>query len=236
MADPLIVLGLDTAQAACSAALTRGGEVLAVRSQEMETGHAEVLAPMIETLLAGTKLVPRDIARIGCTVGPGTFTGLRVALALARAMGLALSVPVLGVTTLEALAAGALRAAPSADAAVAAMDARRGELYFQIFAKDLTPLTEPGIASFALASQRLAALGGKTLALAGTGAQLFAENPRGFFPLLTGVCFPAAPDVAFIAARAADESARPPEPLYLRAPGAEPQAAAKPLRPPRLRR
>jgi tRNA threonylcarbamoyladenosine biosynthesis protein TsaB len=232
----MIVLGLDTAQAACSAALACKGETLAELSEEMETGHAEALAPMIETLLSRARLSPGALGRIGCTVGPGTFTGLRVALSLARAMGLALSIPVLGVTTLEALAAAAFRLAPAADYAAAAMDARRGELYFQIFGKALAPAAEPEILAFDDALARLSALAGARVALAGTGANLLADRARGSSFLLAGIRFPAAADVARIAAAAQDAALRPPEPLYLRAPGAKLPAAARPLRPPRPRR
>ena len=232
----MIVLGLDTAQGACSAALVESERTLAARSEEMEIGHAEALAPMIERLLAEAGISPSAIVRIGCTVGPGTFTGLRVALSLARAMALALSIPVIGVTTLKALAAAAFGAAPSAPYAAAAIDARRGELYFQIFAKPLSPVSQPEILALDAALARLLRLGRTKIALAGTGASLIAEKARGFDPLVTSIRFPSAVDVALIAASANDYTARPPEPLYLRAPDAKLPSAAKPLRPPRPRR
>src|SRR5215831_6135265 len=112
----MLTLAFDTATGAATSALVRDEDVLGER-----TGRAaEVLADADE-LLRGAGLAPRDLDRIAVGVGPGSFTGVRIGLAAARGLALALDLPVAGVSTLEALAAGAPGAVPM-------IDARRGEI------------------------------------------------------------------------------------------------------------
>ena len=125
----MIVLSLDTALAACSVAVTRDGDVLAALSEPMHRGHQERLAPMVEEAMRAAGLPFTAIDRIGVTVGPGSFTGLRVGLAFAKGLGLALDRPCVGIGTLEALAASD----PGPGLTVAVIDARRGQLYLQAF-------------------------------------------------------------------------------------------------------
>lgn len=100
----MIVLGLDTTLDACSAAMVRGGEVLAARSEPMNKGQAERLAPMTQEVAAAAGIAFARIDRIAVACGPGSFTGVRVGLSFARALALALGKPCLGIGTLEALA------------------------------------------------------------------------------------------------------------------------------------
>jgi tRNA threonylcarbamoyl adenosine modification protein YeaZ len=113
----MLTLAFDTATGVATSALVRDGEVLGER-----TGRAaEVLADADE-LLSAAGLGPRDLDRIAVGVGPGSFTGVRIGLAAARGLALALDLPVAGVSTLEALAAGAPGAVP-------VIDARRSEVF-----------------------------------------------------------------------------------------------------------
>lgn len=121
MSAPLI-LGFDTSGPACAAALLRGNERLAVAEEAMATGQAERLMPMLEALLAGAGLGWRDLSGLGVGTGPGNFTGVRIAVAAARGLALALQRPAIGVSTLEARALGL----PSPVAVVE--PARRGQL------------------------------------------------------------------------------------------------------------
>ena len=92
-AAPMIILALDTALDACSAAVLDGGRVLAARSEPMARGHQERLAPLVAEVMAEAGSASTGLDRIGVTVGPGSFTGLRVGLAFAKGLGVALDRP-----------------------------------------------------------------------------------------------------------------------------------------------
>ncbi|MEE2859754.1 MAG: tRNA (adenosine(37)-N6)-threonylcarbamoyltransferase complex dimerization subunit type 1 TsaB [Pseudomonadota bacterium] len=101
-----ITLGNDTSAAHCAAALLRGDRLLAQRHEEMAKGQAERLMPMVAELLAEAGMCWHDLSVIGVGTGPGNFTGIRVAVAAARGLSLALGIPAVGVGTHEALAVG----------------------------------------------------------------------------------------------------------------------------------
>ena len=136
------ILAIDTATAACSAALMSDGEIIAARHQAMMRGHAEALLPMVEAVMAGVAY--DSLGLIATTVGPGAFIGLRVGLAAARGLALAGGLPMIGVTTLEALAHGAGEVRGER-AVVAVLNARREEVYYQPFDGALTPLSPPRV-------------------------------------------------------------------------------------------
>jgi tRNA threonylcarbamoyladenosine biosynthesis protein TsaB len=101
-----MILALDTALETCSACLYEEGRVIGALFEPMVKGHAERLIPMIDEVFKTVSKKPSDITLIAVTIGPGSFTGLRVALAAARSMGVALDIPVTGVSTLDALSYG----------------------------------------------------------------------------------------------------------------------------------
>jgi tRNA threonylcarbamoyladenosine biosynthesis protein TsaB len=210
----VIILALDTCLDACSAAISRDGEPIAAASEPMVRGHQERLAPMVETLMARAGIGFSALDRIAVTVGPGSFTGLRVGLAFAKAMALALDIDCVGVGVLEALAASA-----SEQGFVAAcVDARRGQLYLQAFS-DGRPIMAPDALEPELAAARLAELWtGPPGLIVGSGAASVAAVLGGaeISPL-------EAPDPQVIARIAARVRAPipPPRPLYLRAPDAK---------------
>lgn len=134
------VLAFDCSGAACSVAVATmhegGGDftVLAHREQAMSRGHAAALAPMIESALAAAGVRPPDLGLVAATVGPGSFTGVRIGLATARGLALALSIPLAGLTTIETLLAGAtdgdrIRLRAERRRLVAAIDTHRGDYY-----------------------------------------------------------------------------------------------------------
>src|ERR1700761_3431964 len=96
------ILAIDTSGGAASVAVVEGGRAgpLAVISQPMARGHADALAPMVEEAMRGLDGGFPSLARIAVATGPGSFTGIRIGLAMAQAMGVALAVPVVGVSTL----------------------------------------------------------------------------------------------------------------------------------------
>jgi len=206
----VIILGLDTCLSACSAAVLDGDRVLARVSEPMTRGHQERLAPLVAEVMGLAGLAFADLARIGVTVGPGSFTGLRVGLAFAKGLGAALGRPVSGVGSLEALAAGA-----PAGLVFAAIDAKRGQVYLQAF-EDGAPLMAPDVLPVETAAARLAELGaGRPMTLIGSGALLLAPAAPGARLVEGDAAEPVA--VARLAARREPGSARP---LYLRAPDA----------------
>jgi len=103
--DP-VCLGFDTSAAHCAAALLRGDRVLGQRHEDMAKGQAERLFPMLEELLSEAGLGWPDIGVIGVGTGPGNFTGIRVAVAAARGLSLALRIPAIGIGVTEATAYG----------------------------------------------------------------------------------------------------------------------------------
>src|SRR5690606_31806688 len=143
------VLSLDTALGACSAAVVACSaddtRVLARAFELRARGHAEALAPMIADVMAAAGLDFGDLDRLAVTVGPGSFTGLRVGIATARGLALATGLPVVGITTLEAIAANVTEqeSATRGRRVVAVIDARRDEVYVEMFHRDLQSLTGP---------------------------------------------------------------------------------------------
>jgi tRNA threonylcarbamoyladenosine biosynthesis protein TsaB len=212
---PRRVLAIDAALAACSAAVLVDGAVAAHRLEAMARGHAERLLPMVREMMAEAGLGFDALDLIAVTVGPGHFTGLRVGLAAAQGLALAIGRPLAGVTTLEAVAA----AAP-ADAAplVVALESKRTDLYLQVFV-DGRPLGAPA----ALTPEAFVAtpLPPGALALAGDGAARLepALAAAGRRSRRVG---PEGPDAATVARLAAGRhgtsAALAAAPLYLRPP------------------
>ncbi len=214
------VLAFDCAVGPTSVALWRDG-ILAARADDARPqGQAEALVPMIGGVLTRGGLAPVGVDRIAVTLGPGSFTGVRIAVSAARGLGLATGRPVFGLSTLEVMAACL---APDARPTLVAIDARRGEVYAQLFAPDGSPMGPPQARALDGIENLLPA---GPLRLAGSGAILVAE--RAGRPDLALVEI-AAPDAAVLAALVAarpDTMPPPPEPIYLRAPDAKLPAAS----------
>ncbi len=221
------ILAFDTTQQACSAAISHGGTLLAQRHVLMQRGHAEQLLPIIEAVRqqAGVDFAELDLLAV--TIGPGTFTGVRVGLAAARALALVHELPILGVGTLELLAQGAVRTQPAFDGngIIAAIDARRGELYTQVFDAGGQPLTDAAARKLGSEIIPLAAISDAAPDLTpglivGTGAALLQAE----MPSWRAAEGSEQPDAAVLAVAAEAwrqrASRQPPAPLYLRAPDA----------------
>ena len=208
---------VDTALGLCTAGVFAidgtGVRRLGLRSEPMAKGHSERIAGFARDAAAQAGVGFPDLDRIGVTVGPGSFTGLRVGLAFAQGLGAALDRPVVGVSALDALAASADRAATVA----ALIDARRGQVYAR-FWRGGEPEGPAEALSLDAAAARIADLGSDAV-LVGSGAALFAEVAVGR-PALT-LAGPAPEALARLAA-AADPASAPARPLYLRAPDATP--------------
>jgi tRNA threonylcarbamoyladenosine biosynthesis protein TsaB len=132
----MTILGIDTATRRASLALARGGEVTAVERLDGEGGHAGDLLARLDAILAAAGLGPADLEGIAVTIGPGSFTGVRVGMATAKGLAYALDVPLGGLSTLEALARAALPLADGASRVCAVIEAGRGEVYAALFRRD----------------------------------------------------------------------------------------------------
>lgn len=181
----------------------------------MRRGHQERLATLAGEVMAAAGLELAALDRIAVTAGPGSFTGLRVGLAFAKGLALALGIPCVGVGTLEALAASA-PAPGENEIVVVAVDGGRGQVWLQTF-DAAGALSEPEGLEPQAAGERLVNLPAPALRLIGSGAYLLADRMPAarIVPL-------EAPDPAVIAALAAEarEPLAPPRPVYLRAPDA----------------
>jgi tRNA threonylcarbamoyladenosine biosynthesis protein TsaB len=210
----MLVLAIDTAGADCATALYSKEEdrLIAVRQETIGKGHAERLMGMIDEIIMESDHAFQDVGMIAVTIGPGSFTGIRVGVAAARGLGLALSIPVVGVSTLEALAANA-RAMGAHGPVLAAIDAKRDEIYCQFFAEDGAATNRPAALTLSDAG---ALAESSTCSVAGSGASLISKD----------VPTTEAYDILSVARIAATRQNAPgkPAPLYLRAPDAKPQA------------
>lgn len=171
----MLILGIDTATNQVGCALGGHEGVIASVSSQRGRRHAESLAPSIEFVLGQADVVFADVGAIAVDLGPGLFTGLRVGIATAKMLAHALGIPVLGVSSLD-LVAFAVRLTPRL--IVAAIDARRSELYFASYRQvpgGIQRIGEHRIGSpDELASELMAS--GEEVLLVGDGAHRYREQ------------------------------------------------------------
>lgn len=227
----MLILAIDTALGATSVALYESGTgtVLAQESLAMTRGHAEALVPMAGRVVEAAGRSFGMIDRYAVTVGPGSFTGLRIGISAARAFALAHAKPVVGISTLAAFAAPVLFGGEPRPVA-AAIDARHGMIFFQFMAQDGRPIVPPGLVSLADAARKL---GDARNAFTGDAAELLARAKRETMPdyrIMQGAVFQqVAPEIAWVArlSAAADPATSPARPLYLREANVTPQDGAR---------
>ena len=217
-----MILAIDTALAATSACLLVPGQTvpLAAETLFMEAGHAEALLPLVDRVVARAPGGFSALTRVAVTIGPGSFTGIRIGVAAARAFGLARRIPVVGVSTLAALAAPAI-AVGARPPIVAAIDARHGNVFVQSFGPRGETLMGPALLSAAEAAR---ALGQGPLRLIGSGGPAVARAAFSLGVTADTEGFHALPDIDFVARLGllADPETAIARPLYLKAPDAAP--------------
>lgn len=217
------LLAIDTAFEACSVAVfdPLQGAMVACASEELGKGHAERLPGMVDAVLADAGVAFGAISKVGVTIGPGSFTGIRVGVSAARAYGLALGVPAVGVVTLHAMAEAWRRDRPI----LAVHDAKRGEVYAMLLSADGAAMVSP----IALSPDKLpewTAEAGGPLDLVGSGAALalaaLGADRRGA-GASTILSDRSEIDMRTLARLSMAASAdQPPKPLYLRSADAKP--------------
>jgi tRNA threonylcarbamoyladenosine biosynthesis protein TsaB len=217
------ILAIDTSCGAASVAVFDGAarQTLAKKIEPMKHGHAEALAPMVASLMGEIDGGFESLGAIGVTVGPGSFTGIRVGLALARAMALALEIPAIGVSTLVAFAAPLL-AELRPGVIVSAVDARHEAVYFQAYEMSGRPLFAPRAGPL---RDAIRSAGAGPARFVGDAAGLLAAEARrdGLACEVYPSLYPDIDAVALIA-HAADPATSPPRPLYVKPPDAKPAA------------
>jgi len=221
------ILALDTSMGACSAAILResgGASILVAREERMARGHAEALMPMLEEAMDEAKLDFADLDLIAATLGPGSFTGVRIAIAAARGLALATNAKLWGTDSLTVMAQGALADRPGAPFAIS-VDAHRGMLYLGVFDGDGACLDGPLLVS---PEDGAAKISRNLRAAFGSGGAILAEAASDIGIEIEAALPDLQPDAANLAVLAAQANATLPtlRPLYLRSPDAKPQSSS----------
>ena len=209
----MIVLALDTAGDRCTVGLRVHGRLVAGDSRPARRGHAEILMPQVAAAFGLAGLSPTAVDVFGATVGPGSFTGIRVGLAALAGLALGAGRPMLGVTRFAAHAA-AVPPDAAAERLWVCLDNRRGGLFVQPFDRDAgrwRPAAPPDIRTPAAMRAALARSPGVVVGDAVAGLDLPANDPAVIGPA------PPGPDhlTILVEARAAEARAQCPVPLYL---------------------
>ncbi|ODA67875.1 tRNA threonylcarbamoyladenosine biosynthesis protein TsaB [Methyloligella halotolerans] len=216
------LLALETSMGKCSVAVASTDRGVTIRREaEMARGHAEALMPMVEAAMAESAIAYSDLDRIAATTGPGSFTGVRIAIAAARGLALATGAELWGTDSLSVMARRAVQDGLNGGVAFAvAVDARRDSLYFGGFDADGTPRGAPAllhvdeaVASLTTDISIVLGSGGEALAAA-SGRDLAVAAPD------------LQPDASALAELALGAMNPTPglRPLYLRPPDAKPQS------------
>ncbi|NMM44956.1 tRNA (adenosine(37)-N6)-threonylcarbamoyltransferase complex dimerization subunit type 1 TsaB [Rhodospirillaceae bacterium KN72] len=225
----MIVLGLDCAGAACSAAIIDGDTIRARYQEEMQRGQAERIVPMIADCLHDAGLNVAALDGIAVTVGPGAFTGVRIGIAAAQGLSRAADIPLIGVTVTECLAA-AIPADTDRPLAVV-IDSRRADPFIEIFqARDMTWIGD-GARAVAATVDALSAEIPENAVLIGD----YADRLRDLIGRGTVLSALPYPDPAAVARLGRDRlrvgTGKPAVPLYLRAPDVSAPSRDKARRP-----
>jgi tRNA threonylcarbamoyladenosine biosynthesis protein TsaB len=218
------VLAFDCSGASCSAAVVIDDAPAAQRFVAMERGHAEALLPMIETVLREAEIAPTAIGLIAATIGPGSFTGLRIGLAAAHGLALANNIPAIGVTSFDAVVADGDASLPL----LVALESKRAELFLQRRDRN-----DPRLPALVPQTEWAAIVPPGLCRLAGDGAsRLAATLARDDVTVLPGHGRPDPVALARIGAARWQAGIRAPLlPLYLRAPDITTPRQAAPVAP-----
>ncbi|HKZ96708.1 MAG TPA: tRNA (adenosine(37)-N6)-threonylcarbamoyltransferase complex dimerization subunit type 1 TsaB [Hyphomicrobiaceae bacterium] len=223
------ILAFDTCFGACSVAVGRdmgdGRARIEAVFERRQTGHAEALMPMMRRAMAGAGLGFAELDRIAVTAGPGTFTGTRIGIAAARALTLSTGAPIIGASSLAVMAwaAGAETRKSEREDLMIAVDARRGEVYVQLFANGGR---DERSAPLLLTIAEAARLGGSgPVVVAGSGAGAVAAAAAAGGRAATARRPGLEPEASALVwmAIGLEPQPAPLRPIYLRPPDAKPQ-------------
>ncbi|VEJ44826.1 tRNA (adenosine(37)-N6)-threonylcarbamoyltransferase complex dimerization subunit type 1 TsaB [Bartonella vinsonii] len=211
----MLILAIDTASIYCAVALLRYKSVIARISERMNKGHAEKLIGYIAQVTDQANMSLNQVDRIAVNIGPGSFTGVRVGVSTARALALALKIPAVGVSAMEALAAQT-RNKNTTSAISVVIEAGRDMFYHQNFNEDLTPLGAPGLKTIENIIEDLP----QKTTLTGPAADIVAlyikKNKVNKTIVRNKILCEAADIVNYAHLAANKQPQNPPRPLYLR--------------------
>lgn len=216
------LLAIDTAANLCAAALydMAADKVLAQQTLDIGTGHAERLMDLIDSVLAEGGASYATLGKLAVSIGPGSFTGVRVGVSTARGLALALKLPLVGISTLEALAADARTEFPGKPV-MSVIDARREQAYSALYDADGTCLAEPDVKDLDATAARLQSV--SDVILTGSGAAMLAEHLGTSATNASQAASASIETYARIGAGRAE--GEKPAPLYLRGADAKKQAS-----------
>lgn len=221
------ILGLDTATQVCSVAVATADKLLAEITVNTRKTHSERLMPYISQLLEMATLKKTELTGVAISIGPGSFTGLRIGLATAKALSYALRIPIIGVPTLEALAFGC----PLPQTIVSPMlDAQKGNVYQGIYTwqdGQLKTLVGPRVIALTAALEELAKQG-QPVTVLGEGAAMYEQLEQRYDNVLLPlphISLPRAGTVALLGASMLGQGIKHEvqslEPVYIRRSEAE---------------
>jgi len=216
----LNILALDSAANACSVAISVNNNVCAARFEFMERGQAQALAPMVAVVVEEARqTIPcgfADLDAVAVTVGPGTFTGIRIGLALAQAIALPLKIPVLGLSTFDAIRFGIDQINSPL---MAVIETKRDDFYLQMFDRTGTAMTKAAVLS---AAEALSVLPPGPIAAVGDGAgrlgKMLAAKGYSGFHIAAEAPPIAANFIGLAVERFQLKKFQGPAPIYLKAP------------------
>jgi len=183
----MTILGIDTATSQASVALLRDDEMIAKQiypesestdpsSSARQKNHSEILIPLIKAVLDEAGIALRDLAGVAVSIGPGSFTGVRIGLSTAKGIAFGCEIPLIGISTLQAYAA----TEETSQLVCALLDARKDEVYMAIFQRQdgrQERLTDDLVLPIAQAVEYLGQhIDGQRCALTGEGAYRFREH------------------------------------------------------------
>lgn len=213
------LLSCDTCNASCSVALTQDGKLLAYREDTRPSKQAEILVPLIEEVLNEAQVTYKELNALAVSIGPGSFTGVRIGLATMRGIKLVNNIPLYGITTLEALATYQ-QELPG----MVCFDAKRDQICIQSFNTNNQPVTEPQLLSIQEVNAIL--MLEKKVTLIGNGVALLNEKNVTKHHTIVEPQLPTAKEVAQVAQSRIEVAGMPesiPEPFYVRPPDAKKQ-------------
>ena len=222
----MLILAIDTSLEAVAACVFNSelSAIVAEESMPMKRGHAEALMPLLQRLFERIEGGAGAFGKIAVAVGPGSFTGIRVGVSAARGLGVALGIPVVGVSTLAAFAAPMVMAGAKSKIVVA-IDARYDQVYLQCFRGDGKTILAPKLRNSAAAALEL---GEGPFRMAGNAGPLMTIEAWALGHKADAVGELRTPLIGYVArlGLSADPRFAPPKPLYLKQADAKPNVGA----------